>query len=57
MSFQPTGVLSVLTAYQVKVGTGAKDASGQPMAAEFNSSFTTSAAIPLLRVLLAIKPC
>ncbi len=36
MSFQPTGELSALATYQVKVGTGAKDASGQSMAAEFN---------------------
>ena len=46
MTFQPNGELSVLTTYQVKLSTGAKDTSGQPLAEEFTCSFTTSTAIP-----------
>ena len=40
----PTGPLSNLTNYTVNVTTAVKDASGNALASQFNSSFTTAAA-------------
>jgi hypothetical protein len=40
----PTGPLSNSTQYRVEVTTGVKDASGNALAAQFNSLFTTAAA-------------
>jgi hypothetical protein len=43
MTFDPSSDLSLSTKYYVKVKTSAKDTSGNPLASEFNSSFTTAA--------------
>jgi len=40
----PTSSLSFNTGYTLTVGTGAKDLAGNPLAASFNSAFTTTAA-------------
>jgi len=40
----PTGPLSNATQYRVEVTTGVKDVSGNALAAQFNSTFTTAAA-------------
>ena len=56
MSFQPECELSVLTVYQVKVSTAVKDASGQAIAEEFSSSFTTNAAAPAPPRVTAVSP-
>ena len=40
----PTGPLSNLTTYRVEVTTGVKDVSGNQLASQFNSTFTTVAA-------------
>ncbi len=46
LTFSPTSALQNGIAYTITVSTGATDAAGNPLAAPFTSTFTTSAAAP-----------
>jgi len=46
--FTPSTGLAYLTAYSVKIGTGAKDKAGNSLASEFNSNFTTCEDLSLI---------
>jgi subtilisin len=45
MTFRPSAALAGGTTYTARVGTGARDAAGNPMGAEHASTFTTAAAV------------
>ena len=48
MTFTPSSLLALSTAYTVTIGTGAKDLAGNSLASPYSFSFTTSATDPSL---------
>jgi subtilisin len=56
MTFDPTADLAAGSGHQVTVGTGATNAAGKPLAAEFTSSFTTMEPPPPPLTVAGVSP-
>jgi Big-like domain-containing protein len=56
MTFDPTADLAAGSGHQVTVGTGAANAAGKPLAAEFTSSFTTMEPPPPPLTVVDVSP-